>query len=132
MLYVDTSEAPDVIEVVCAGSPPAVAELTELRHQLLERGQLSPHTHVLLDTRRLTSVPGWEAMWMHVSNVRMAPVRPARLAFLVLPGVQFAVSHQVKALLPAMDAAVFTEEQQARWWVQRPAADSPQMRRCTD
>jgi hypothetical protein len=114
---VDTSAAPSLLRYTLSGAAPPPAAWTALRRQLVARGHLTRDTVMLVDMRRLTTLPSLANLRSIMAAAAKERVIPRAVAFLASEPTQFGVGRQAEMLMPSsVTGAVFTDEAEAVAW----------------
>jgi hypothetical protein len=117
-MEVDTSEAPALLKVRCAGALPSPEEQAALRDDLIARGLLTIDTVSLLDLREAETP---DAITIGKSIAALLRVgMPRRRACLINPGKHLQVLQYFQMAVPWMSTAAFTDEREAREWLLNP------------
>ena len=117
-IAIDTSDAPSFIRFTLSGAWPTHEQQRELRLQLIDAGQLTPHTRAMIDLRDVIELPAYTEPNSILAAAAKGGALPRLRAYLVGSAVQYGLARQFKfAAGPAAQIGIFTNEQEALEWL---------------
>lgn len=119
-IEVDDSEAPGFLRWTVTGAWPGINDLAEVRTRLIDDGQLTAASRVLIDIRNVENVPDYHQVPAMIQSAVKAGGLPLIRAYVVASAVQFGMVRQMQALAPPeIMVEIFFNESEARAWLNR-------------